>query len=209
MHVYEIFARYLEGRVPRLPWCENSLAAETNVIRDELARLNRSGLLTINSQPRVNGVKSTDPSFGWGAPGGYVYQKAYLEFFCSSQVVDKLVKLCNTPEFSSISFMAVDVRGKTVTNVNVVGSRTPVNAVTWGVFPNQQIVQPTVVDFDSFMVWKDEAFALWTSQWQSLYDSSSASWSLIQEIHDSYFLVNVVDNDFVSGDIFALFKRLA
>ncbi len=117
----------------------------------------------------------------------------------------------------------------------------PVNAVTWGVFPNKQIIQPTVVDIDSFMAWKvshvcaavmrimcwlddvnhvlittympcslqDEAFALWLSQWQSIYDSGSSSHALIQEIHDTYFLVNMVDNDYVHGDIFAVFERMS
>lgn len=31
---------------------------------------------------------------------------------------------------------------------------TSVNAVTWGVFPGKEIIQPTVVDQDSFLVWK-------------------------------------------------------
>jgi hypothetical protein len=41
--------------------------------------LNQAGYLTINSQPRVNGAPSNDATFGWGRPGGYVYQKAYGE----------------------------------------------------------------------------------------------------------------------------------
>ena len=28
------------------------------------------------------------------------------------------------------------------------------NAVTWGVFPGKEIIQPTVVDQQSFLVWK-------------------------------------------------------
>ena len=42
------------------------------------------------------------------------------------------------------------VQGDLKTNVQ---SETP-NAVTWGVFPGQEIVQPTVVDGASFMAWK-------------------------------------------------------
>ncbi|CAI8053880.1 Methylenetetrahydrofolate reductase [Geodia barretti] len=34
-------------------------------------------------------------------------------------------------------------------------------AVTWGVFPGMEIIQPTVVDPVSFHIWKDEAFMLW------------------------------------------------
>ena len=33
--------------------------------------------------------------------------------------------------------------------------------MTWGVFPGQEVQQPTVVDSQAFMAWKDEAFALW------------------------------------------------
>lgn len=77
--VLQTFARYVEGRVPRLPWCEVTLHPETSTISTLLARLNRAGFLTINSQPRVNGARSDDQTFGWGGPGGYVYQKAYVE----------------------------------------------------------------------------------------------------------------------------------
>jgi hypothetical protein len=41
-------------------------------------------------------------------------------------------------------------------------------------------------------VWKDEAFALWRSQWQPLYEVGSISYDLIQEVHDQYYLVNMV-----------------
>ena len=44
------------------------------------------------------------------------------------------------------------------------------NAVTWGVFPDKEIVQPTIVDASSFRVWKDEAFELWVKQWASIYE---------------------------------------
>ncbi len=44
------------------------------------------------------------------------------------------------------------------------------NAVTWGVFPEKEIVQPTIVDASSFRVWKDEAFDLWIRQWAAIYE---------------------------------------
>ena len=34
------------------------------------------------------------------------------------------------------------------------------NAVTWGIFPGREIVQPTVVDPDSFMYWKVSSVSL-------------------------------------------------
>jgi len=77
------------------------------------------------------------------------------------------------------------------------------------VFPGKEILQPTVVDSESFLVWKDEAFALWKSQWVSLYDEESSSRRLLDRIIGSYFLVNVVDNNFVNGDIFAIFNAIS
>ena len=82
--IFEVFARYVEGAVPLLPWCEAGLQLESGPIKSQLARLNRSGLLTINSQPAVNGAKSSDPVYGWGPSSkgynggaeGFVYQKA-------------------------------------------------------------------------------------------------------------------------------------
>ena len=70
-------------------------------------------------------------------------------------------------------------------------------AVTWGVFPGKEILQPTVVDPISFNFWKDEAFALWKEQWQSLYEEGSTSYNILQDIIDNYYLVNLVDNDFI------------
>lgn len=58
-----------------LPWNDEPLAPETNLLKDELERVNRRGVLTINSQPSINGKPSTDPIVGWGPAGGYVFQK--------------------------------------------------------------------------------------------------------------------------------------
>ena len=70
------------------------------------------------------------------------------------------------------------------------------NAVTWGVFPGKEIVQPTVVDPTSFLYWKDEAFNLWNERWGSIYDKNSKSRKIINEISDNYLLINLVDNNF-------------
>ena len=47
-----------------------------------------------------------------------------------------------------------------------------------------------------FFPWQDEAFALWIEQWAKLYEEESPSRMIIQYIHDNYYLVNLVDNDF-------------
>lgn len=195
--VVDVFVKYCSGEVKLLPWAEmEELHPETGPITDQLVSLNRAGYLTINSQPRVNEAPSNDPTFGWGKPGGYVYQKAYVEFFCSPDKLDSLLERLGSAE--GITYMAVNAKGDLRSNQDHDG----VNAVTWGVFPGKEVEQPTVVDPVSFEVWKDEAFGLWLSEWGALYEDGSTSKQLLQTIHDTWWLVSVVDNDYVAGDLF-------
>ncbi|XP_045155057.1 methylenetetrahydrofolate reductase isoform X3 [Echinops telfairi] len=196
--VFEVFAHYLSGepnrngcKVTCLPWNDEPLAAETSLMKEELLRVNRQGILTINSQPNVNGKPSSDPIVGWGPSGGYVFQKAYLEFFTSRATVAALLQVLKRYELR-VNYHIVDVKGENITNAPELQP----NAVTWGIFPGREIIQPTVVDPVSFMFWKDEAFALWMEQWGKLYEEGSPSRTVIQHIHDNYFLVNLVDNEF-------------
>eukprot|EP00656_Telonema_subtile_P011773 TRINITY_DN15868_c0_g1_i1.p1 TRINITY_DN15868_c0_g1~~TRINITY_DN15868_c0_g1_i1.p1 ORF type:complete len:687 (+),score=108.24 TRINITY_DN15868_c0_g1_i1:79-2139(+) len=187
--VYETFARYIEGVVMRIPWCVTPLAKETSALNTTLQRFNRAGFLTINSQPAQNCYPSSDPN-GWGPEGGYVYQKAYLEFFCSPERFEELND--SFQSFPNLTFHAVNSQGDAHSNC------ANVNAVTWGVFPGREILQPTVVDPDSFVTWREEAFALW-KVWSTIYEKRSTSRLLIDKLRTTYWLVNVVDNDFVKG----------
>ncbi|XP_036204265.1 methylenetetrahydrofolate reductase isoform X4 [Myotis myotis] len=215
--VFEVFVHYLSGEpnqsgctVTCLPWNDEPLAAETSLMKEELLRVNRQGILTINSQPNINGKPSSDPVVGWGPSGGYVFQKAYLEFFTSRETVGALLQVLKKYE-QRVNYHIVDVKGENITNAPELQP----NAVTWGIFPGREIIQPTVVDPVSFMFWKDEAFALWVKQWGKLYDEESPSRMIIQYIHDNYFLVNLVDNEFpldnclwqVVEDTFELLNR--
>nr|XP_045006704.1 methylenetetrahydrofolate reductase isoform X1 [Jaculus jaculus] len=215
--VFQVFEHYLSGepneqgyKVTCLPWNDDPLAAETSLMKEELLRVNRQGILTINSQPNINGKPSSDPVVGWGPSGGYVFQKAYLEFFTSRETVEALLQVLKKYELR-VNYHIVDVKGENITNAPELQP----NAVTWGIFPGREIVQPTVVDPVSFMFWKDEAFALWIEQWGKLYDEESPSRMIIQYIHDNYFLVNLVDNEFpldsclwqVVEDTFELLNR--
>eukprot|EP00916_Digyalum_oweni_P016732 GHVL01027421.1.p1 GENE.GHVL01027421.1~~GHVL01027421.1.p1 ORF type:complete len:394 (+),score=57.63 GHVL01027421.1:505-1686(+) len=194
--IANVFCNFIKGKIPRLPWCSEATLEETKLIDKQLLKFNSAGYLTINSQPRANTCLSSDHIFGWGPVGGFVYQKAYLEFFCS---IDRWKDLLNyLKQNITISYMSVTKNGDFETNVPE-GS---INAVTWGVFPNCEVKQPTVVDVDSFLAWKDEAFALWKEEWACLYPQESKSNNLLLEIHDNWCLVNIVDNDFVSGDLF-------
>ncbi|KAL8104550.1 putative methylenetetrahydrofolate reductase (NADH) [Apium graveolens] len=202
--IYERFNMFCMGKLKSSPWSElDGLQPETKIISEQLGDINLKGFLTINSQPAVNGLKSDSLSVGWGGPGGYVYQKAYVELFCSSQKLEALVDKCKA--FTSLTYMAVDKKGSWVSNM----SNSEVNAVTWGVFPSKEIIQPTVVDPSSFLVWKDEAFELWSKAWAQLYTQDDASRKLLHEIQNSYYLVSLVDNDYITGDIFAVFKQIS
>merc|ERR1719387_1938141 len=192
--IADIFCKYIKGEVKRLPWCQESTSPETNCIAKQLLKLNELGFLTINSQPRVNAALSTDPYVGWGGAKGFVYQKAYLEFFCSKPLLEKIIEGIKGNQFAS--YMAVNKDGDIISNTQDCKT----NAVTWGVFPGREVIQPTVVDERSFMAWKDEAFALW-DEWSSIYEDGSTSKQLIEGIVETYYLVNIVDNDFVSGDL--------
>ena len=51
------------------------------------------------------------------------------------------------------------------------------------------------------LIWKDEAFGLWISDWANIYDTKSKSYKLLNEVYETYYLVNIVDNNFVDGDM--------
>lgn len=192
--VWRVFEQFVDGAVKQLPWCEQALSLESAAIRENLKWINAHGFLTINSQPRVNGAPSADPSFGWGGPDGFVFQKAYVEFFVAPHLLQKLLEVVH--EYPQLSFHALNARGDEHRNTPAHS----VTAVTWGVFPGQEIIQPTIVDSDSFEAWKDEAFELWKAQWASAYEKDApVSYQVIQDIYDSYFLVNIVDNDYANG----------
>ena len=193
--ITDVFVSFCKGKINSLPWCEMPLAQESKQISDDLLNLNEMGYFTINSQPKINGLPSEEAEVGWGGPGGRIYQKAYLEFFTSKDKLDRLLKSIGSKE--NISYEAININGDLITNL----PENNVMAVTWGVFPNKEIIQPTIVDTRSFLIWKDEAFSLWMNDWASIYEAKSESYKLIKEIYDTYYLVNIVDNDYVDGDL--------
>jgi methylenetetrahydrofolate reductase (NADPH) len=197
--VSNVFVKFCQGEINWLPWCEMPIQIETGRIVEQIVKINRDGYLTINSQPQINGAASDAPDVGWGGPGGLVYQKAYVEFFTSREKLEQLRQ--KAAKFPSISFHAINRRGEAYSTQD----ENAVTAVTWGVFPGREIIQPTVVDARSFRIWKDEAFGLWLEEWRSLYAKQSDQWKLLTWIHDNYFLVNIVENDFVNGNIYKFF----
>lgn len=187
--ITNLFINFCRGQVKALPWSETAVAKETTVIDESLSKLNDMGYLTINSQPAVDGAPSDDPVHGWGPKYGYVYQKAYLEFFCAPEQLEKLIARIEADP--KMTYHAVNSRGDMRTNTT---SDAP-NAVTWGCFPHCEIIQPTIVESISFLAWKDEAFEL-GRHWALVYDPDSPARKLLQDVFDKYVLVNVVHNDF-------------
>ena len=85
------------------------------------------------------------------------------------------------------------------------------NAVTWGVFRGREVIQPTVVDHQAFLIWKNEALKCFIDTWATLYkprtDKNGAvsgdeeSINFLKGCSDNFYLINIVDNDFIEGQI--------
>lgn len=197
----EIFVRFLTGKLDRLPWSDSPITTEANDIQEDLLALNQRGFLTINSQPAVNGVKSSHPVYGWGPKNGFVYQKAYLELLVPSNLIDEL--LTRIEKNDDLTYHATNKKGELKTN-----TLDSPNALTWGIFAGREIIQPTIVETVSFLAWKDEAYLL-GEQWSKCHEAASPSRKLIQGVMDDWYLVNIVDNDFHrSNGVFELFNGL-
>ncbi|KAK3182344.1 methylenetetrahydrofolate reductase (NAD(P)H) met13 [Lecanicillium sp. MT-2017a] len=202
LDIANTFVGYLNQEVETLPWSEAPLTGEASAIKDALIELNQRGFLTINSQPAVDGVKSSHPVHGWGPDNGYVYQKGYIELLVPPQIIPEV--LDRVEKNPSLTYYAVTKDGDLKTNAPTDGP----NAVTWGVFPGKEIVQPTIVESISFLAWRDEAFRLGTD-WAHCYDSKTPSRVLIDKIMKDWYLINIVNNDFHDNTtLFELFKGL-
>lgn len=151
--------------------------------------MNKRGFLTINSQPAVNGVKSSHPVYGWGPANGYVYQKAYIELLVHPDIFPEMIKRIEANP--DLTYYAVTKSGNFRTNAPSEGP----NAVTWGVFPGKEIVQPTIVESVSFLAWKDEAFQL-GKDWARCYEAHTPTRLLLEDMMEHWYLVNIVNNDF-------------
>lgn len=202
--VADVFIRFLNAELQSLPWSESPITDEANPIKSDLIDLNKRGILTITSQPSVNGVKSTHPVHGWGPKGGYVYQKAYLELLVPPNLIDELITRIDKTD--DITFYAVRNAKDDPLRTNTPNEGP--NAITWGVFPGKEIVQPTIVEQISFLAWKDEAFKLGLD-WARCHAQGSVSRRVIEDIMDTWYLVNIVHNDFHSTHgIFELFEGM-
>jgi methylenetetrahydrofolate reductase (NADPH) len=212
-----LFRRHVSGELYMVPWSEGGaeegagLNAETELIRPELLKLiDGRGWWTLASQPAVNGVRSDHHIFGWGPQReGFVFQKPFVEFFCSSSDYntilkplfekhghDKLVWFAtnNTGAFeSSLPTQPADVELDELND-----NPESVNAVTWGVFRGKEIVTPTIIEEVSFRAWGEEAFRIW-DEWRRIYPRGSPTERFLDTTKNDTWLVCVVGQQFGAG----------
>lgn len=189
--ISNIFRRHILGELEAIPWSEQGLAPETSTISNNLLGLNAKGWWTVASQPAVNGVKSTDPVFGWGPKNGFVFQKPFVEFFLPSADWQKLKPRLEAHE--QTTYFAGNSSGDFDAS-----SEDGVNPVTWGTFAGKEIVTPTIIEAVSFRSWLDEAYSIWR-EWQRIYPPRSPTSKLLGEMREDVWLVNVIWGDFVEG----------
>lgn len=97
---------------------------------------------------------------GFGPKGGYVYQKAFVEFFLAEEEFivfearakeeERLRKERGEGEEGLIKYFAGNRKGESRSNVKT----GDVNVVTWGVFGGKEIVTTTMIEEMSFKAWK-------------------------------------------------------
>ncbi|KAF9446327.1 MTHFR-domain-containing protein [Macrolepiota fuliginosa MF-IS2] len=187
----QIFLDHLHSKISTTPFSPTPLSPESLTILPELEQLTKRGWWTVGSQPVVNGASSSDEVFGWGPRAGYVFQKGFVEFFCEEKDVDMLQKRIEEHGTGWVHFVAGNYRGDHRSNVPDDGR----NAVTWGVFPGQEIIQTTIIERESFLSWKEEAFTIW-SEWASCYRPGSEEHKLLESIRDRRWLINIIHHDY-------------
>lgn len=196
--ISQVFLNYLSGKIHILPWVDAALSAETALIQEELFQLNEKGWFSLASQPSVNGAQSSDKIFGWGPRNGFVFQKSFVEIFVPKKEWTSILfpKLKKQIERLEITYYAGDSAGHIESNLPVgPDSHNSKNAVTWGVFPLQEVLQPTIIDIESFRAWNEEAFHLWL-EWARCYKKDSTSFKLLNSIREDYFLVSLIYHNF-------------
>ncbi|EGV62311.1 hypothetical protein CANTEDRAFT_131676 [Yamadazyma tenuis ATCC 10573] len=190
-----VFIDYLSNKIPQLPWVDTPLDIETSIIQEQLFELNLRGWFSTASQPATNACPSNDKIFGWGPANGIVYQKAFVELFVPKHDWDQKIFPALKPQIENktITYFLGDNKGQIQTNLSNHQSK---SAVTWGVFPSKEILQPTLIDLDSFKAWNEEAFLLWL-EWARCYKKATNTYTFLNFIYENYYLVSLIHHDFV------------
>lgn len=213
--ITSLFLRHIEGSLSAIPWSEEGFNEETNTIKDQLLELNKKGWWTVASQPAVNGVRSSDPVFGWGPRNGFVFQKAFVELFLPSKDWEVLhAKLTAPGVAEDVGWYASNSKGDFLSgdanNGVDEGAEGTTHAVTWGAFPGKEIITPTIIEEVSFRAWTEEAFAIW-AEWARVYslrgrpdpeiaERARSSKELIENVMEDVWLVNVIHHRYIEKD---------
>jgi len=205
--ITDIFISYLNshkaGNIPPVtPFTSEKLSSETLTILPELLSVTRKGWWTVGSQPAVDGARSDDELVGWGPHGGWVYQKAFVEFFAEEGDVLRIETALAKESKGLVTFFAADGADGFKTNIGREGR----NTVTWGVFPGHEIEQSTIIERESFLAWKEEAFEMWY-QWALTFSPDSAERRCIDDVRTNRWLISIVHHDYKNAD--ALWSFLA
>jgi methylenetetrahydrofolate reductase (NADPH) len=190
--ISEIFKKYILGDLEAIPWSEEKLLPETKTISSHLLKLNSKGWWSVASQPAVNGLKSSDPIFGWGPKNGFVFQKPFIELFLPS--TDWATLKSKIDATSQVTYFAGNAAGEFEAS-----DADSANPVTWGTFPSKEIVTPTIIEAVSFRAWCEEAFCIW-AEWMRIYPRGSKTARLLGRVREEYWLVNFIHHDFVERD---------
>lgn len=193
-----VFVDYLSNKIAVLPWVDSELSPETALIQEELFELNQRGWFTLASQPAVDGCPSSDKILGWGPATGRLFQKSFVEFFVPKKqwTEELLPRLAADIDDHTITYFCGDAQGDIVSNLPVgQHAHNSKTAVTWGVFPSKEVLQPTIIDYESFKAWNEEAFLLWL-EWARCYKRSSKSYEVLNSVYNDYYLVSMVHHNF-------------
>ena len=200
-NITTLFTSHLSGSPPsRLPWSDDSsptLSPETELIRDHLLSLTKArNWWTIASQPAVDGLPSTDSIHGWGPAKGFVFQKPFVEFFCSvSDWRSLLLPYLSSPDIKpEISYYAGFPGGAFESSE----SSDAVHAVTWGSFLGKEIATATMVEEVSFRAWCEEAFGRW-EEWARCCREAGAR-AFLRRCREEVVLVNVIGHAYRKGE---------
>lgn len=187
----EIFLTYLHSEIESTPFSPTPLSPEANLIMPYLEKLTMRGWWTVGSQPAIDAAPSEDELVGWGPRGGYIFQKAFVEFFAESDDVQTLKERIQKHNNGMITFLASNLHGDYETNMDDDGT----NAVTWGVFPGHEIAQSTIIERENFLSWKTEAFSTWLD-WARLYPPESEEHRLLDKVRKTRWLISVIHHDY-------------
>jgi len=205
--ITDMFLSYLQSHQTGIvsfgsPFTSDTLSSESLTILPQLLEVTRKGWWTVGSQPAVDGAPSNDAIVGWGPYGGWVYQKAFVEFFADEEDVLRIENLIESEGNGVVTFFAADGADGFKSNMGGEGR----NAVTWGVFPGHEIEQSTIIEHESFLTWKEEAFDRW-NQWALSYPPGSDERKCLDQVRTSRWLISIVHHDYKDPDGLWTFLR--